>query len=362
MSRNKSSRLPARAAAALLIAGALPLMGSALIDPAKLDAGSADYVTAQAKYGTITRDMSETAVVYQPTIVDIRCEVRNARVAEVSVTRANVIEEGTKLGVLRSESSRADLAETTITLERARESYEKGVQDREEAIREKQLSAQNITDPAEREIARLEMQRMQIELDDYCLRQERSIELLEKREAEQTEALEDAVLYAPVTGSIAHYSYLSPGDSVAYDSVILSLRTDDPTLIRIEDPDGRWRYGMDVTINYGTRMHPKSAKARIVSADNVLSPTERRGFAYAQLLEEVPAEDLTQLNAVGEEFRLENVLVIPSKAHALVKGKQQVSIKDGASVANRYVSVGLQDKDNTWVLQGISEGQSLILD
>lgn len=374
MSRNKtSSQHPAGlipqqgrrsrgalARAAFILAACAALSGSALVDPASIEAGGAEYKTAEAHYGTILSEMTETGTVYRPTCVDVRCELDNARVAEISLTRADIIEQGTKLGVLRSESSRADLAATSLSLERTQEAYADGVEEREEAIRERQAALQEM-DPAEREIARLEIRKMEIALEDYILRQEKAIADLTESEAEQAERLEDVVLYAPVTGSIDHFSYLQPGESVAKGQVLLTLRTDDPTLIRIEDPDGKWRYGMTIDIDYGSRSNQKTVRARIISADNVLSPTDAQGYAYAQLLEDVPAEDLTQIKARGEEFRLDNVLLVPRTAHALAGGKQQVSIKDSSSIARRYVSVGLQNKDDSWILLGLEAGQTLII-
>lgn len=348
------------ARAALVACAAFSLTGSALVDPSAIGKGGADYKTAQVQRGTLLSEMTASGSVYRPTYVDIRCKVYDARVAEVALTRAEIIEKGTYLGLIRSESSRADLAQTSLSLDRAEEALIEQTEQREEAIRKKQDSLQGLS-AAEREIAELEMRKMQIELEDYILRQERTIADLTEKEAEQTEQMEDKALYAPVTGSVAYFSYIMPGESLAYDQVLLTLQTSDPTLIRIEDEEGKWRYGMEVQVEYGSRSNLKTVKGRVISADNVLSATDATGYAYVQLEKDIPAEDLTQVKVHGEEIRLENVLLVSRNAHALYKGQQQASILDGASIARRYISAGFQDKNNTWVLQGLEEGQTVIV-
>lgn len=364
MSRNNSrpSRRFRAFAAALAVAGALPLMGSALIDPSTVQTKEAEYTTAQAQYGSIVEEMATSAYMYRPTHVDVRCKVRDARVAEIAVFRSDLIEKGTKLGVLRSESSRADMTQTSLSLARAKEQYDEQVAAKQEAIVLKQDSLQSAGSAAQREILRLEIQKMELELSDYCLRQEKTIADLEEKLAEQAEALEDVEIYAPVTGKVSYFSYVAKGDSVGYNSVLLTLQTDDPTLIRLEDPNGLWRYGMPVRVEYGPRNNRTVVTGQIISADNVLSATERTGYAFAKLDQPLETEISSTITAYGEEFRLDNVLVIPKDAYVLSLGKSQVSILEDSSIANRYVSIGMTNKDTAWVMQGLNEGQSVIVD
>ncbi|MDO4739739.1 MAG: hypothetical protein Q4A66_03650 [Eubacteriales bacterium] len=359
MSRNNALRL---LSAALLAALSLPLMGSTLIDPDTIKTKETEYATAQVFTGDLVREMTAAAGTYMPTYVDIRCEVRNARVAQIENFRSHEIEQGMHLGVLRSESSRADLSQAELTLARAKEDYALGVEQREEEILRRQAAAQQNADAAAREIELLEIQRLELSLEDYRLRQERSIADMEERLQELREQLEDVEVVAPVSGRVSYFSYVSEGESVPYNSVILTLQTDDPTLIRIEDEHGSWRYGMECTVEYGTRTNKKTVPGRVVSADNVLGLTEGTGYAYVQLEEPVDPEELTQITVRGEQFRVNGVLLIPKKAAHLSRGQQLVSILEDDSIANRYVRTALDNTDYTWVLQGLSEGQTLILD
>lgn len=364
MSKNRrNNRLCAlRALAAVLImASALSLMGSTLIDPDSMKADEVQYTTAQVELGSIVKEMNSGASLYFPKHIDLRCKVRNARVTQMTSTRTDSLTQGLELGVLHSESSRADLSQTSLSLQRAKQEMSEGLRSREEAIVEKQQSLHEL--PAEqREIARLEILKMQIELEDYRLRQQRNIASLEERMEEQEEELQDVVLTAPATGKVSYYSYLNLGDSVSYNQVILTVDSQDVVLLRIEDAAAKWRYGMIVQVGYGPRNKQKTCLARIISADNVRNPLQQQGYAYAKLLEDVPIEELTYVTVSAEEFRVDNVLVIPRKAHKLSHGQNMVSILSGRSVANRAIRIGLSAPQTSWVLQGLEEGQSLILD
>lgn len=347
-------------AAALLAAGALPLMGSALIDPSTIQSKETEYTTVQAEYGSISKTISSNVSIVYPKKVDVRCKMSNARVAEISLSRTDTLEEGMKLGVLSSNNSQADLAATQLSLSRAQEALEDGVRSREEAIAEKQTTIQSLSGAA-REIGRLELQKMQIELEDYKTRQERSIAQLQKQADEQTEALQDQTLYSPTDGKLSYFSYVNQGDSLYYNQVLLTLECQTPYLLRIEDA-GEWRYGMEVTLEYGPHNNRSSCKARIVSADNILAHASRTGYAYAIVEDDINPEDLTLPTVTGEYFHLDNVLLISKRAVTLNGGQSQVTLLEDSSIANRYVNVGLSNTESSWVVQGLEEGQILILD
>ncbi len=360
MSRNKRWKKSVLAAA-LAVSASLSLMGSSLIDPAKVSDKETEYTTVQAEIGSLLKTLSSDASLQFPLMVDVRNKLYNARVAEVYLTRADIIQEGAKLGLIASESSEADLAQTQLSLERARKELAEGTKDREEAILKKQKSISSLSGNA-REIARLELQKMQISLSDFKLGQERTIANLEKSIEEQTEQSIDQEVSAPITGGIAYFSYINPGDSLYYNQVLLTLASPTPYLLRIEDSAGEWRYGMEITLDYGPHNNRKSCTGRIISADNILSHESRTGYAYAILDEEINPETITMPNVKGELYHVENVLVIPKKASKIYGGDNMVSLLEGSSIANRYVNLGLSNADGSWVVQGLEEGQTLIVD
>ncbi len=356
------SNLMRLVACILILAGMLPLMGSTIIDPAKISDSGAEYKTGEVVTGSFTKTVAGGGVMYYPKKYQIKCETYNARVKSISVGRSDKLEEGQEIGVLYTESSRADLALLRQRLENAQESLEEMDRVLDDKILALQSSAASASDPLDSEMLRLRISRAAIEYEKNRFVLEKEISDLKERISEEEEKLKDTPVYSPVTGKIEAYSYLNEGDSVAYGTVILRVYETAVYLIRVEDDNNRWHYGMDVTVAYGPRNNRKEAAGRVVSADNVLPYNKKTGYSYIALDEFIDPEDLSSINLSATYLSLDNVLLAPKKAVSLQKGKNLVSILEGSSVAQRYVYTPMYNSDWYLVLQGLTDGQVLILD
>ena len=360
MSRNNSKAR--RVLTALMIAAAiLPLMGSSLLDEESMSKPQAAYTTAQAHVGSFVKTASNSASIYWPVIVDVRNEVRSARLESITLSRVTELTEGALLGTIRSEGSQAELSAARLALARLREGYETGAADRAEAIADAELALAGLAGQ-EREIARLRLEKQRLEAERFALQQEHAIAAQEKTVADIEEDLQGADVYAPVTGGIDYFSYVSAGDSLYYGQLLLSVRRKDTYLLRVEDGSDRFRYGMTVTVQYGPRNNRTACAGRVVSSDSVRRYNDATGYAWIRLDEPVDVDDLTQPSVSAECMRVDGVLLIPRKAARLTAGKQMVTILDGASLANRYINIAMNNSEESWVLQGLEEGQTLVLD
>ena len=360
MSRNKRSLW--RVLAAFAIAAAiLPLMGSSLLDEESMIQPEAAYTTAQVELGSFTKSATAGASIYWPVIVDVRNPVRSARLDDLAIVRITELQEGDYLGSIVSEGSRADLSAARLSLTRLQEGLAQGVADRETAIAEAEQTLATLEGSA-REAARLRLEKQRLELERYRLEQEHAVSAQEKTVAEIEENLEGAEVFAPVTGAIDYYSYVSAGDSLGYRQLLISVRRKDTYLLRVEDGQDRFRYGMEVTITYGPRNARKTCRGTVVSSDNVRRYNDTTGFAWIRLEEPLSVDEVTQPSIQAETLRVDGVLLIPRKASRLTAGKQMVTLLEGASLANRYVNIAANNTDWNWVLQGLEEGQTLVLD
>lgn len=360
MSKNKAKRA---LCAILICAACCPLLGSSLIDASDVNENGVEYDTVLVERGDYIKTATNSAVLHYPVAYNVSCKVRNARLASIAVGRSEELTEGDILGTFTSEGSRAELYQARLSLSRAEEAYETGLAERKEAIEEAKRLMPTLTDATDKEIARLRLEQKQADLEAYSLRQEYDITAMKKRVAEMEEALTDVTVYAPATGIIYSYSYLNVGDSVYYNQVLLSMYDSSKCLLKIEDENGKFRYGMRLKVTYGPRNDRQECEAVVVSADNVLSYNERKGFAYALPLNaDIPNGQFAMINVEGEQVRVNDVLLIPKRSTTLDSGKNFVSILEGSSIAKRYVNVALSNTDSSWILQGLEEGQVLILD
>lgn len=359
MSRNNTVRI---AVCLLLAALCLPLLGSALVDPATLNIKTSEYKTAEVTRGSFTKDATTGGSVYYPVKYDVRCESRNARIRSINLKRSSELEAGQVLGTVYCETSRAGMAEQQLNLIRSQESLEEGIREREEAIADARKALSSITDATEMEIACLNIEKMEIELESFRLGTEYSIAGTERAIAELEGQLADVDLVAPVTGGIDSYKYLNEGDSLRYNEVLLTEYDGSIVLIRCESSVTGWRYGEEVQIKYGPRNNARYTTGHIVKADNILPNARRTGYFYVLPDEPIPADDLIQVTVTGLQYDMDDVLTVSKHAVTLYRGKDLVSILNGSSIAKRFVNVSLSNNEVYLVLQGLAEGQSLILD
>ena len=73
-------------------------------------------------------------------------------------------------------------------------------------------------------------------------------------------------------------------------------------------------------------------------------------------------ESIFQMEYQANSQELKNVLLVDKDAVQKEEGKYFVYLLEDGVVHKRYVSLGLENKKSVWILDGLSEGQELILD
>lgn len=91
-------------------------------------------------------------------------------------------------------------------------------------------------------------------------------------------------------------------------------------------------------------------------------PEEWTGGAAAEGAADASPASLLNPQITAQVLRLENALLLPRRALQSSEGKYYVSILDGESVHKRFVQLGLSTTDKVWVLDGLSDGQTVIVE
>lgn len=364
MSRNKLPR-------ALLLILALtvfcaPAMGESLISDEMIQAETVNYSqTVTVEKAVFERAYSEQASEYYPHTHVLRFEGDTARFGEYLVNRKDEVKAGDVLATFELDVDEVGMAAKRQELRRAQESYASQTLEKQEAIQEQLEALTLVQDPFEREIMTLRIQRAQIALEQYCSEQERLIEGLEQEIAEMEEKYSQTALIAPFDGVVTSLIYKQEGEHLTRNEELITLYRTDDMMLRISNTSNHFRYGMQVEVAVGPAKSRTILTGRIVAADDLLPQSQRSGYAYIELdpfQGEYPTRGITP-SVSGATYYVDGVYLLPRRAVELESGKYYVSkLSPDGVVQKRYVTVAMQGITETWILQGIEEGETIIID
>ena len=205
---------------------------------------------------------------------------------------------------------------------------------------------------------------------------EKAIAALDKKVKEQKELMTNTELVAPIDGIIGSIPYNFEGEKVEAGKELITMYATNTVLLKVSRAGEKLRYNMDVTVTKGSGSNAKQYTGRVISAPNILPGSLGQDYALITLDQEMTLEDygyqtkgpgrgygfMTKMEFGATYQELKDVLLVNKNAVRKEDGKYYVYILEDGAVHKRYVSVGLSGKTHYWVLDGVSEGQDVILD
>ncbi len=320
----------------------------------------ANYQTTVVREGTYATTVAGTASVHYLKSASLSWEKSNACYRQVLVEPGQQVQAGEVLATFDIIPRRADKTELALQLERAREKDRTGREARLSAIAEEEQSAEGLNDH-QLQIALCQLEKLKIDYEQFDYQSKRELARLE----EQWEALEaeqeNCTLLAPFDGVIDTVESFTPGDRVAAGAVLITMHDPNLFLLQTEENADELRYNMQVSIGGADKEHP--VPGRVVSARNLLPAGTADGPVWIAL------EGVTAAEALGRtphyECRteeLKHVLVTEREAVHKENGKEWVYVLEEGGIRKRYVLPGFGNSRELWILDGLLDGQSLIVD
>lgn len=375
--RRRAMRLAAVLLAALLAAGALTACagGEAAQGPLLLTAAgeqAANERTVRVERGTLVQEFRASASVQSVREVTVYLEAEDAQFVEHRVQNGQRVEAGDVLSVFRKRSDNVRLAEIEVELQGLAAEREDGLYDRDKAdedLREQLYELEILPSDEKTYRVYVQGQVLQAQLARSALEREQFLLRLEERErklsAEREEILageRDLTVTAPVSGVVTGLQTLSPGENCEAGRALLRVYAPERYLLRAgEGILGELRVGQAVTIEYGPADERKTAPGVVVSAQSLLPPDLDAGGAAVAVQEDIPAADLVNPSVVSQEKILEDALLLPRTAVGSENGQSYVLLRKDGSPRKRFVQVGPQSNDQVVILDGVTEGQEVVL-
>jgi len=162
---------------------------------------------------------------------------------------------------------------------------------------------------------------------------------------------------------VTDINYKREGERVALNEVMVTIARTDGMLLQLDNSNGYFRYGMDVTVEVGPVKSRTVLTGKVVGADQLLPKNRRTNKAYI-LLDAYDTENvkLTNPSVIGEVCRIENVIVLSRNILTMESGKHYVKKLEEGMAHKRYVQYynSFTNPTQAWIVQGLEAGEVIV--
>ena len=331
------------------------------IEPGKVTGSG--YKTAQVYEGDFNVAYTSEAMIDYSNKQQLRWDNAEDRYGELLIQSGQTVKKGDVLATFEVTSvSDADILERQLALQEAQTSLNQITQSYENSMAKKRESMEKLTG-REYEIASLELQKLQSEYAQRTEEARYQVEKAQKLLTELEEKKADNQLLAPFDGRISYVSRsFQKGNKVDAYTTILEIEDLSSQIITFtnESRDGYVRYLSKVTLT--DRLTDKEYEGTVVSCGSVTGSD--RDTVIVELDEPVSEEwESRFMKADGFIMQKKQVTLVSSDAVKTEGNSSYVYVLAESNAAYKtYVTIGGISGGIAWVLDGLTPGQTVILE
>lgn len=319
--------------------------------------------TAQVERGSFILEDRIITRKHHPMVYNLSFDQTGAKFLEFTVKTRDVVKKGDVLARFTTEKREAEYTQLSLDLQRAEEQFADGVREREAAIEAQRAALNAAADEYEKEILSLTVQKLETELKQYKHRQQRSINQKSEALAKERERRTTDVLVSPVDGVVQDYAFKRVDDAVMPGETLVTVVSGESVLYLAENQTLSLRYNMPVRVKVEGQ-DDVYLSGRVVAADDAIPRDERTGYALIELdpYDEKKYKLSDSPFVIAESTYVGDVLLVPNKAVEQEGDKWYVEKLTDGVLQKRYVEPAFNNGQNTWILSGVEEGETLVLD
>lgn len=320
------------------------------------------YKTTEVTVGDYEKVSQGSLSLKYPVTEQLKVEATGqVTVKAIHVKSMQNVKAGTVLAEFEVKIDEAALAELNLKLERAKEAFRTGKQTRQDNIDNAKKKTEGLTSH-ELKIAQLNLEKQQVEYEQYVYQTQKSIAAIEEDIAEIYANARKKYIVAPFDGVVESVASLAVDERVSTGKVIVTLRSTDEFYLLAESSGTKLRYNMNVTIEAGKKDEKLEFSGRVVSAPNALPITLAQSSAIIHIESGVSHTVLKNTPIYRSiEESVKNVLLVDRSALGKDDNGDFVYILGNDVIQKRYVLRGLNNTEHFWIMDGLTEGQSIIL-
>ena len=318
--------------------------------------------TTTVERGRFARTIGGAGTVVYPKTAHLYIEEGEGIFVAFHVRKGDIVRAGDVLATFTRDPQTVRHETLKLSKQRAEEALAEGIAEQEEAIADARTALMDLSAAPEREKALLALRRMELSLQRFVLEQEYAIANLQKQLDTLEADLADTALIAPFDGEIEFLVTKKAGDVVHTREILITMHAPEHVLLRVQDTNNGFRYGMEATIQGGNRNTPTILQGRVVAAANLLPFELRQPYAYVYTEDGETMAPLRNISAQVETIVLEDVLLVARNALTMQGGIYYARILAEDMVQKRFVTTSRHHLPELLILQGLSEGQTVLLD
>lgn len=351
--------------AMLLSACAAQEADQELLTDAMLRPETANYETSTVRTEHYQAEFSGTASGISMAETVLTYKNSGAKYVQAHVKSGDRVSAGDTLITFEVQSSKAEKEALELQLRRKQEDYQTGKEAKQKAIDAQKALAATLTS-YDKQIADLQAEKLQIEYEQFIYQTERDIKALQQQIKDINARMNDTKLVAPCDGIVTYAVSGTPGNAVTPNRTLVKIVSTDSILLQVENGGENLRYHMPVTVAYGVGDKTKTLTGRVVTANNILPAGLGQARTLIQLDQEVGMDILGRAFGGTLQFQaltqdVGGVLVADKNVLNTAKGSTFVYVLEGDVIHKRYVIARRNTGNTVWILDGVSEGQNLIL-
>lgn len=350
----------------LLSSCSVPEANQELLADIIISPDAANHETTTVRTGDYQTEVTGTASAAYMAETALSYKYSGAKYKETLVSAGNKVAAGDTLMTFEVQNIQSEKATLELQLRRKQEDYKAEKEAQQKAIDAQKARTASLTS-YDRQISQLQVEKLQIEYSQFVYKTEREIEKLQQQIKDIDTRLKATKLVAPFDGIVSYVFSATPGDDVAVNKILVKIYSTDSMLLEVKGKTNDLRYNMPVTLEYGKGSNTKYYTGRVVAAGNVMPEGLTQSKTLIQLDQKTDigttgnASSLTvQYKAVTEDVH--QILVADKNVLNRTNEGTFVYILENDIVHKRYVTARRTKGDMIWILDGVSDGQDLILE
>lgn len=307
------------------------------LDPPLIKPTEITYTTEEAKIGTISEEISDSCTVVAATQYSISFGEQSGILRSKDVASGNTVQKGQVLARLDCGNAETQLANAEINLKIQKVNLEralaKGKPDTDKNGRKVNFDAQ---------IAQLQIDQIQLQINEL------------------KKTIDNATIYAPVSGVITYMTDAAIGDMISSRTSVCQVAD----ISKLEfDYTGskakKLKLGMDVTLTIDGKEYVGKVSATQDSVPkNKKSEFDSKVRITLSTMPDVSVGETVSFKAITAVK--ENAVIVPKSAVTGYSGSYYVKVYQDGVVAERTVEIGLSNSTQIEILKGVDAGEQVV--